>query len=107
VGIDEAKIVWAREIRGVDLNPRFDYSRGRYAWLLEPDASFLSITPYSVTLASQKIIDLATVMFRFGSFVSGRALQPYLEFPTACDSVPLIRTIWCERVFRQSMISHV
>ncbi len=31
--------------------------------------------------------------------------QPYLEFPTACDSLPLIRTI-CERVFRLSLVVH-
>jgi len=35
--IDRAKIVWAREIPGVNMRPLLDYFKGREAWLVEPD----------------------------------------------------------------------
>ena len=36
--IDHSKIVWAREIPGIDLRPLLDYFHTRDVWLVEPDA---------------------------------------------------------------------
>jgi hypothetical protein len=44
--IDQAKIIWAREIPGVDLGPLLNYFRGRHVWLVEPDTSPPHIAPY-------------------------------------------------------------
>ncbi len=44
--IDRAKIVWAREIPGMDIRPLLDYYHGRHVWLVEPDADPPRITPY-------------------------------------------------------------
>jgi hypothetical protein len=45
--VDHAKVVWAREIPGVDMNPLFDYFRGRTVLVLEPDKLPLQFRPYS------------------------------------------------------------
>jgi len=37
--IDGSRVVWAREIPGVDMQPLLDYFRGRQIWLAEPDAT--------------------------------------------------------------------
>ncbi|MFZ0635722.1 MAG: hypothetical protein WAM08_09395 [Candidatus Acidiferrales bacterium] len=47
--IDHAKVVWAREIPGVDIHPLLDYFRGRHAWLVEPEAIPPRISPYPVS----------------------------------------------------------
>jgi len=36
-GIDGAKVVWAREIPGRDMQPLLDYFRNRRVWLVQPD----------------------------------------------------------------------
>jgi hypothetical protein len=45
--IDSAKIVWAREIPGVDIQPLLDYFRGRDVWLVQPDSSPVQLGPYA------------------------------------------------------------
>jgi hypothetical protein len=45
--IDRAKVVWARDIPGVDIHPLLNYFRGRRVWLVEPDARPPRMSPYS------------------------------------------------------------
>src|SRR5579863_3531446 len=47
--IDHAKIVWAREIPDVDIQPLLDYFRGRTVWVVEPDVSPPLLTLYSTS----------------------------------------------------------
>jgi len=49
--IDRAKIVWAREIPGVNMQPLLDYFRGRNVWLVEPDEN----PPKLSRMAIQKV----------------------------------------------------
>ncbi|HET6145369.1 MAG TPA: hypothetical protein VFE02_17820 [Candidatus Acidoferrales bacterium] len=44
--IDHSKIVWAREIPGVDRKPLFNYFRNRDVWLFEPDVDDSVVRPY-------------------------------------------------------------
>jgi hypothetical protein len=44
--IDHDKVIWAREIPGMDVKPLLDYFRGRHVWLLEPDVSLSHLSPY-------------------------------------------------------------
>jgi hypothetical protein len=43
--IDHARIVWAREIPGLDLAPLLDYYPNRKVWVVEPDIGYMS--PYT------------------------------------------------------------
>lgn len=45
--IDHAKIVWAREIPGLDLKPLLAYFRNRDVWVFEPDKDDSVARPYS------------------------------------------------------------
>ncbi|SRR6266478_7801332 len=49
--IDCAKIVWAREIPGVSMQPLLNYFRGRNIWLVEPDEN----PPKVSRMAIQKV----------------------------------------------------
>jgi hypothetical protein len=51
--VDHAKVVWAREIPGVDMNPLFEYFRGRTILLLEPDRQPVQLRPYSSAAAAE------------------------------------------------------
>ena len=44
--IDHAKIVWAREIPGMDLSPLLKYFKNRDVWIYEPDLDDASVAPY-------------------------------------------------------------
>jgi hypothetical protein len=44
--IDDAKIVWAREIPGMDLGPLLRYFRNRDVWIYAPDDDDESLSPY-------------------------------------------------------------
>jgi hypothetical protein len=44
--IDHAKVVWAREIPGMDIRPLLDYFYGRHVWLAEPDTVPPRISSY-------------------------------------------------------------
>jgi hypothetical protein len=50
--IDHAKIVWAREIPGVPLQPLLDYFPNRRAWIVEPDKSPPEVSPYETQSSS-------------------------------------------------------
>ena len=51
--IDASKIVWAREIPGVSLDPLLDYFRGRQVWLAEPDANPPRLSRYDAVASRQ------------------------------------------------------
>ena len=44
--IDGSKVVWAREIAGIDLQPLFTYFKDRDVWLAEPDCTPPRLSPY-------------------------------------------------------------
>jgi hypothetical protein len=44
--IDSARIVWAREIPGVDLSPLLNYFRGRHVWVVDVDSPSPELRPY-------------------------------------------------------------
>lgn len=44
--IDGAKVVWAREIPGISMEPLLAYFKDRRLWLVEPDASPPQLRPY-------------------------------------------------------------
>jgi 4-amino-4-deoxy-L-arabinose transferase-like glycosyltransferase len=45
--IDHSKIVWARQIPGVDLKPLLDYFQNRSIWTIEPDSGNVQLHPYT------------------------------------------------------------
>lgn len=44
--IDREKVVWAREIPGVDIEPLLEYFRGRTVWMVEADQETPRLAPY-------------------------------------------------------------
>lgn len=47
--IDHAKIVWAREIPGLDTQPLLDYYKDRKVWIVNPDSVPAVLSPYTLT----------------------------------------------------------
>jgi hypothetical protein len=44
--IDHAKVVWARDIPGIDLQPLLDYFKERQVWLLDADGFHPQLQPF-------------------------------------------------------------
>ena len=44
--IDHARVVWAREIPGMDMRPLLRYFKGRSIWLVEPTQDGARVSPY-------------------------------------------------------------
>ncbi len=51
--IDRSKIVWAREIPGVDLAPLLAYYPNRQVWLVDPDSLPPVLSPYSPAVSAR------------------------------------------------------
>jgi len=49
--IDNAKVVWAREIPGVSMQPLLDYFHGRHVWMVDPDRA-PHLVPYASSAGS-------------------------------------------------------
>jgi hypothetical protein len=46
--IDGSKVVWVREIPGMDIQPLLNYFKNRRVWLVEADASQVELEPYLI-----------------------------------------------------------
>jgi hypothetical protein len=44
--MDQSKVLWAREMDATDNSELLQYYRDRKAWLVEPDATPVRVTPY-------------------------------------------------------------
>ncbi|HEV3220254.1 MAG TPA: hypothetical protein VGZ48_10820 [Candidatus Acidoferrales bacterium] len=51
--IDHEKVVWAREMSGVDMGPLLKYFEGRKVWLIEPDDPSPHLTPFQKMTAAE------------------------------------------------------
>jgi hypothetical protein len=51
--IDHARIIWAREIPSVDIQPLLKYFQGRKVWLVDPDVYPPLLTPYQPEAPAQ------------------------------------------------------
>jgi hypothetical protein len=52
--VDGSKVVWAREIPGLSLQPLLSYFRGRKIWVCEPDTVPVRIYPYDGTATARE-----------------------------------------------------
>jgi hypothetical protein len=81
--IDSAKVIWARDAENVDnqgenSDPNAEllrYYRDRKVWLVQPDATPATLTPYSVPGGQNNIADVA-----HGIFTAGQVRKPVQRF---------------------------
>jgi hypothetical protein len=52
--IDHSKIVWAREIPGLDPKALLEYFHNRKVWLVEADATPVELQPYESATAARQ-----------------------------------------------------
>jgi hypothetical protein len=64
--IDDAKIVWAREIPDTSLNPLLNYFQNRRAWLAEPDLPVPRLSPYSHSVNPRSVLQPSDDIPKFG-----------------------------------------
>lgn len=57
--IDHAKVVWAREIPSMDLEPLLRYFQTRTVWIVAPDVSPPRLTPFSDSTLRRFTIDIS------------------------------------------------
>jgi hypothetical protein len=73
--IDHAKVIWAREIPGVSMQPLLDYFRDRRVWLVEPDKANPQLVTYSqpvVEAEPRRISSVTKAEDAQGASVHGR-----------------------------------
>jgi hypothetical protein len=61
--IDQAKIVWARDIPGADLSPLLCYFQNRHVWLVDADSSLPKLLPYADAPARQTSLNCSSASF--------------------------------------------
>jgi hypothetical protein len=53
--IDGSKVVWARDVRGQNLEPLLNYYRNRKIWALDADAAHPQLEPFRAAAAAESL----------------------------------------------------